>query len=62
MIKIKALIQNFITPYEREIKSEKIILAGDIVKEASLENFSNVKIINFFKNLCFAGNHDVNLN
>ena len=47
---------------KEEIKGEKIILAGDIVKEASLENFSNVKKeleLFFKKNLCFTGNHDV---
>ena len=47
---------------KEEIKGEKIILAGDIVKEASLENFSNVKkeLELFFKKIYVSpGNHDV---
>lgn len=46
------------------INGEKIILAGDIVKEASLENFTRVKkeLEFFFKKIYVApGNHDVKL-
>jgi len=49
---------------EKNIKSEKIILAGDIVQKSNLKNLLSVKkeLNNFFKNIYVApGNHDVKL-